>query len=127
MATTVLIVDDEAEVREMYVPFFASKGYESLAARNGKEAIEILRTKKIDLIILDLSMPEMTGEEVMREMVANDKWRKIPIIIDTALAASTPRVKLINKEFEGKLDFDFFQRPTSLEELSKAIKRILYF
>jgi len=121
----VMIVDDDSAVRAMYVPYFTAKGYDAIAASNGKEAIKLLKKGHIDLMILDLNMPEMNGEEVMTAMAKDDNWRKIPIIIDSAVSAADKRLDQIRSVFNGLLRFEFFQRPTSLEELNEAIDRIL--
>ncbi len=121
----VLIVDDDEAVRLMYVPYFEGKGYKATPAANGKEALECLENEPADLVILDLNMPEMPGEEVMAAMAAHPKWKNIPIIIDSALPASSQRVQSIKSTFTEKLRFDFFQRPSSLHEIADAIGRIL--
>lgn len=121
----VLIVDDDQVVRELYVPYFAAKGYDAAAACNGKEALVIMKKEKVDLLILDLAMPEMTGEDVMQAMAGNPEWETIPIIIDTAVSSASGRLDKIKATFTGKLRFAFFQRPTSLEKLNDAISQIL--
>jgi CheY-like chemotaxis protein len=121
----VLVVDDDQAVRTLYVPYFAKKGYDVSAAANGREALGILNKEKVDLIILDLNMPEMTGEEVLEAMASHPNWKEIPIIIDTAVSPTSGRLDVIKKAFSGKLHIGFFERPTSLEELNEAIGRIL--
>jgi CheY-like chemotaxis protein len=121
----VLIVDDDSAVRGMYVPYFSEKGYDALAASNGKEALDVLKKEKVALIILDLNMPQMSGEEVLAVVADHPAWKGIPIIIDTAVDPASGRMEKIRSAFEGKLSFEFFQRPTSLPELNDAINRIL--
>ena len=77
------------------------------------------------LIILDLNMPEMTGEEVMQAMAGHPVWKQIPIIVDTAVDPATGRLEKIKSAFGDKLRLEFFQRPTSLDELNEAIGGIL--
>jgi len=121
----VLIVDDDVNVREAYIPYFLKKGYRAVGASNGDDALRVLADQKVDLVILDLNMPGMPGEDVMARMADDVRSKNIPIIIDSALSPASERVKSIWKRFEGKLRFDFFQRPTSLEKLNEAIYQIL--
>ena len=65
--TRVLIVDDEEVVREGCRRVLTGKGYEIATAENGKQALEILAEEKIDIILLDLKMPVMGGEEVLEK------------------------------------------------------------
>lgn len=121
----VLVVDDDKMIRNLYVPYFKGKGYAVTAAANGNEALQVLKREKVHLVILDLNMPEMTGEEVLEAMAGHAVWKKIPVIIDTAVDPASGRLGKIKEAYKGKLYFDFFERPTSLEELNEAIGRIL--
>ena len=125
MAKTVMIVDDDSGVQNLYGPYFKSKGYDVKAAFDGKEALAILEKEKVDLILLDLAMPELTGEELMERIVKNPEWKDIPIVIESALGPETGRPQKIKKQFTGKLNFVFFQRPSSLEEVNETIRRLL--
>jgi CheY-like chemotaxis protein len=121
----VLIVDDDPGVREIYVPFFMAKGYDAASANDGKAALDSLKAENIDLLILDLDMPQISGEEVMAAMAAHPQWKNIPVILDTKLRSESERVKKINADFMGRLRFEFFQRPTNLDDIAEAIQRIL--
>jgi DNA-binding NtrC family response regulator len=122
MKKKVLVVDDDATIRQMYVPFFTGRGYDVRAAANGRQAIDIIKGERIDLVILDLNMPEMSGEEVLKIVADTDSWKRIPVVIDTA---SGERLNKIKAEFGTKLQLEFFQRPSSLDELSETIDRML--
>lgn len=79
---TILIVDDEARIRRLVADFLRNEGYYILEADNGLKAIEIFNNnKEIDLVILDVMMPEYDGWEVCKEI---RKGSKIPIIMLTA-------------------------------------------
>ena len=64
----VLVVDDSNLNRAIIVEFLKSKGFKILEAADGKEALEIIREQKIDLILLDLIMPVMSGLEMLRTL-----------------------------------------------------------
>jgi len=83
----VLIVDDEPAIRQLFQYVFEDEGYEVSTAGNGLEALQALAAGAMDLIILDVSMPEMDGREFMLELTrraAKTPWlAEIPIIVMT--------------------------------------------
>jgi two-component system response regulator (stage 0 sporulation protein F) len=80
--TKILVVEDEQHQRELYAMELQDEGYEVEQASNGKEAVEMVKNTKYDLVILDIRMPEMDGIEALGKILSRDK--KIPIIIYTA-------------------------------------------
>jgi two-component system response regulator ResD len=81
MKQTVLIVDDELRIRKLVADFLVREGYNILEADNGRSALEILAEDKVDLVILDVMMPEHDGWTVCREI---RKTSNIPVIMLTA-------------------------------------------
>jgi CheY-like chemotaxis protein len=68
MSAEILVVDDEAEIREMLSRHFRYLGYKVELAANGKDALEQLEKKKFDILISDIMMPEMNGVELLRSV-----------------------------------------------------------
>ena len=66
----ILIVDDETDLRGMFKMLFESNGYEVIEASNGNEAIELYRSSPVDLIIMDVFMPEKEGIETILELTS---------------------------------------------------------
>ena len=71
MSLCILVVDDEADIRELLSRHFGYLGFHIETASNGREALEILGAKKIDILISDIMMPEMNGVELLK-VVRND-------------------------------------------------------
>jgi signal transduction histidine kinase/CheY-like chemotaxis protein len=80
---TILLVDDEVEVLQLFARMVNSSGlnYVVLRARNGRQALEILRERKPDVMLIDLVMPDMDGFQVLREKNSDETIRDIPAII----------------------------------------------
>ena len=77
-----LIVEDEESLRDLYAEELEESGFEVSRASNGKEAIDLMRKKDFDLVIMDIRMPEMDGIETLGKVISLE--RKIPVIIYTA-------------------------------------------
>jgi two-component system cell cycle response regulator DivK len=82
----VLVVDDNAEEREMYCSYFASQGVQFLVAGDGVTALRVMQTVCPDAIVMDLSMPRLDGWETTRQLKQNPRTAHIPIIACTGHA-----------------------------------------
>ena len=105
----ILVVDDEKNIRDIVAAYLRKEGYQVSEAANGKEAVEIFDQEEVDMIILDLMMPNMTGEEVCT-YVRNRS--KVPIIMLTAKVADEEVVKGISDGAD-----DYIRKPFSVREL----------
>jgi two-component system cell cycle sensor histidine kinase/response regulator CckA len=115
-----LIVDDEASVRGVATRMLSACGLSTLTAASGEEAVAVLEANlgSIDLVLLDLTMPEMNGEETYRRMRVID--RSVPVLLMsgyTEQEAST--------QFGGQGTSGFIQKPFRLDELKEAVRRVL--
>ncbi len=79
---TVLVVDDDRNVRRLYKAELEAEGYQTILAENGWEATALVGRKLPDAVILDIRMPEMDGLEAMARILGEN--RKVPIILNTA-------------------------------------------
>ena len=79
----VCIIDDDEDLREIYLMKFNQEGFDVLLAVNGEEGMKIIREKKPDIILLDLQMPVKSGVEVLQELRADQELAKIPVIVLT--------------------------------------------
>ena len=81
---SVLAVDDNEDALFALERMLSHNGYQVYSAKSGVEALELLRSEDIDILLLDVMMPEMDGYEVTRQMKADERLRYIPVILVTA-------------------------------------------
>ncbi len=87
---SILIVEDDEDVREAMIAFLEMKGYSVASAGNGREALDYLRDAPApDLIITDLAMPVMDGRQFRREQLKDARLAAIPTLVITAMADRT--------------------------------------
>jgi CheY-like chemotaxis protein len=80
---TLLVVDDDPDVCELYTQLLESR-FEIVVASNGVEALEILRSRRVDLAIVDVHMPVMNGADLVRAIRADPSMEKLPILVQTS-------------------------------------------
>ncbi|RME48672.1 MAG: response regulator, partial [Chloroflexi bacterium] len=117
MAKTILVVDDEKQLRTLVKQYLTQEGFRVVTASNGKEALFTARYEKPDLIILDLMMPEMDGYEFMR---VYSKERETPVIMLTAKVEENDRV--LGLELGAD---DYVTKPFSMRELTARVRAVL--
>lgn len=86
---TILIVDDEPILRQLFQKVMEHDGHTVLTAANGREALGILRQQVPDLIMLDMQMPAMDGTTFLRLLRRHQDWANVPVVIMSALASET--------------------------------------
>ena len=114
--TKILVVEDEQYQRELYALELEDEGYDVDQAANGKDAVELVKTNKYDLVILDIRMPEMDGIEALGKILSRDK--KIPIIIYTAYSN-------YKSNFMTWTADAYVTKSSNLDELKNKIKEVL--
>ncbi len=116
MTHTILVVDDEADVRRFLTAVLAKAGFETLTAKDGREALEIATREHPDLVILDLMMPNQTGTDFYRRLTKDDELGAIPIIIVSGLAG---------RHLAVKQPFAVFDKPIEPEAFVATVERAL--
>ena len=116
----ILVVDDQFQNVELLEAYLVPQGYKIIKAANGKEALELLASNPIDLILLDVMMPGMDGFEVTRKVRQDSAHKLLPIILVTALQDTEDRVKGI----EAGCD-DFLSKPFDQDELLARVHSLL--
>lgn len=116
-AKTILAVDDEPKILEVIASFLGSRGYHVLSAKNGAEALEIFEKNNISLILLDLMLPDISGEEVCS---AIRKKSRVPIIMLTAKSSEDSHLSGMELGAD-----DYITKPFSLKLLTAHVEAIL--
>jgi len=112
----ILIVEDDESQRFLYSEELREEGYDPILAKNGKEAMKVLRTSKPDLIVLDIVMPVMDGMEALGRIVG--QYKNIPIV----LYSSYPHYKA---DFMSWAADAYLTKSSDLTELKRVIKNLL--
>lgn len=115
---TVLVADDERDIRAVLNTLLSSVGYDVLEAADGLTAIRIASQEQPDVILLDVSMPAVGGLEVLKWLRNNPATRSIPVILVTAL----PGMKTDYAPVEGSGYTFFVTKPWPRGEIERAIK-----
>lgn len=114
--STILVVDDEKNIRSGLAEAISLEGYDVIEAENGKAAWEKMNSNNVDLLLTDLRMPEMTGEELIRKVRAS--YPKLPIIVLTGHGTIENAVEIMKY---GAIDF--YTKPIDPDKLLLVIKK----
>ena len=117
----VLIVEDNRDARQLLVMVLGRGDYEVIEAENGSEALHQASTQHPDLILMDLGLPGMTGDEVTARIRGDPCTAHIPIIVDTAF---DPRAPIVKRAFDAGAD-QIIYKPLNFKILGQAIRRLI--
>ena len=112
----ILIVEDDESQRFLYSEELKEEGYDPILAKNGKEAMQFLRTMKPNLVVLDIVMPVMDGMEALGRMIG--RYRDVPIILHT----SYPQYK---EDFMSWAADAYVNKSSDLTDLKRVIGDLL--
>jgi two-component system KDP operon response regulator KdpE len=114
---TILVVDDEVQIRRVLRTTLAAEGYDIVEARDGTEAFEKVRSAKPDLILLDMNMPGLDGLQTCREIRSGSE---VPIIMLTVRSAEKDKVRALDAGAD-----DYVVKPFGIEELLARVRALL--
>lgn len=117
---TILLVEDDEMIASAYKDGLTQKGMRVLLAGNGKEALELLeKEQSVDVVLLDVIMPEMDGFTFLQEIKKRDDWKDIPVIILSNLGMDQD----VKKGKELGADVFFVKVNASLHEVIETIEQ----
>lgn len=120
MSKRVLIVDDEPNIL-MSLDFLMKKnGFEVFVGRDGQEALDIINSEAIDLIVLDIMMPEVDGYEVCQHIRSSPSLRHMKVIFLSAKVKDTE----VQKGYDVGADY-YMTKPFSTRDLVKKVKELV--
>ncbi|MCK4336163.1 MAG: response regulator [Candidatus Aenigmarchaeota archaeon] len=121
MAKKIMIVDDEESLIELVTAVLEQEGYEVIAAMNGEEALEKLKTVKPDLILLDMMMPGMSGREVCERIRKDPKTKDLKVAFITVAKFSETGRDVLKKMNV----LDYITKPFENEDLVVRVKKLV--
>ena len=117
----ILCIEDDPQMIDLIRLILETRGYQVLGAEGGRQGLDMMRTEKPDLILLDLMMPEMDGGDVFHQMKKEVELRDIPVIVVTAKAAPIDKVLWVKV---AKVD-DYVTKPFGPRELAESVAGVL--
>ncbi len=116
----ILLIDDNEDLLDLCDTILTSDGYDYTGVDNGKEGLELIRNQKFDVVLLDLVMPEVTGEDVIDALVKEGIMDKQKVVIFTASSAT-------EKEYNPLLEkgvHSIIKKPIDVETLLESMSKI---
>ena len=115
---TILVVDDEPEMRALFERILSAEEADLLGARTGAEALAIARRTRLDLVVLDVKLPDVSGTEVLRRLRKRDDG--LPVVMVTSYgSADTVRTCM-------RLGaFDYVTKPFDIQEIKRIVREAL--
>ena len=120
MSKEVLIVEDNELNMKLFHDLLDAHGYQTLQTRDGIEALEIARTNRPDLILMDIQLPEVSGLEVTKWIKEDDNLRSIPVVAVTAFAMKGDEEKIREGGCEA-----YISKPISVTQFLETVQRFL--
>lgn len=120
MAKTILIVEDNDLNMKLFNDLLQAHGYETLQTKDGREALELARKHRPDLILMDIQLPEISGLEVTKMIKEDEDLKEIPVIAVTAFAMKGDEEKIREGGCEG-----YIAKPISVANFLQTVAKYL--
>ncbi len=117
---TVLIVEDNELNMKLFNDLLDAHGYRTLQTRDGMEALDMARTHKPDLILMDIQLPEVSGLEVTKWLKADDELQSIPVVAVTAFAMKGDEEKIREGGCEA-----YISKPISVATFLDTVRKFI--
>ncbi len=120
VASRILVVDDQAEIRELTASILEAEGYDVRLAADGHEAMRSAFRERFDLVLLDVNMPEMDGWETLRLMKTDEDLAAVPVVLFTVKGEVRDQVHALQLGASG-----YVTKPFAVDDLLSRIRRVL--
>jgi DNA-binding NtrC family response regulator len=120
MAASILIVDDEKNIRRTLQMVLSGAGFDTLEAGSAEEGLELLEESEVDLIILDLKLPKMNGLEALAKVRSKPEWSRLPVIVISGHASVAEAVEAVQMGAT-----DFFEKPLDRDRVLVSVQNAL--
>ena len=117
MKPLILVADDDPKHQKLFADVLQAAGYDTLTAPDGQRAVELARSARPDLILMDVDMPVLDGISAVKILKEDPEMRAIPVVAVTALAMTADREHVMNAGFDG-----FVGKPIHINELRAVVK-----
>jgi two-component system KDP operon response regulator KdpE len=114
---TILVIDDEPQIRKFLRISLASQGYKVLEAATGADGLSQAALNKPDLVVLDLGLPDLDGQQVLREL---REWTNVPVLVLSVRAGETQKVEALDSGAN-----DYVTKPFGIQEFLARIRALL--
>jgi two-component system KDP operon response regulator KdpE len=114
---TILLIEDEAQIKKFLRISLEAHQYQVLEARLGEQGLAILVEQQVDLVILDLGLPDMDGQEVIKAL---RKWSQVPIIVLSVRSSEEEKVQALDAGAN-----DYVTKPFGISELMARVRGLL--
>ena len=119
----VLVVDDDVRIRDLLRRYLMQEGFEVMLAEDGKALNRVLQREAVDIIVLDLMMPQVDGFEFLDALRHHPEWRDIPVVVVTAKDLTEEDHRRLSGGVERILQKDAPTRDEMLREVSATLAR----
>ena len=120
MSKTVMIVEDNELNMKLFHDLLEAHGYDTVATRNGIEALDLARKHRPDLILMDIQLPEVSGLEVTKWLKEDPELKAIPVVAVTAFAMKGDEEKIRDGGCEA-----YIAKPISVASFMRTVERFL--
>ena len=118
--STILIIEDNDKNMKLARDILNAKAYMTLEAITGEEGVKLAKEKVPDLVLMDIQLPGMNGIEAFRQIRADAKTARIPVVALTASVTPTDRSEINAAGFDA-----FIGKPISIKEFVETVKRLI--
>jgi two-component system cell cycle response regulator DivK len=118
--TLILIVEDNPKNLKLFRDVLQFNGFETIEADSAETGIELAKQRMPALILMDIQLPKMAGDEAMKVLKADDMTRHIPIVAVTSFAMKGDRERLLAEGFNG-----YLAKPVNIKELPQIVQHQL--